>query len=518
MLSPTDERRYQELRQWFLEYGQQYHDDPGKRAVWDQLAAEAGALRAAKLGHADRVVDRVTDPAGVQNAVNDLKIDLETGDFASRRKATLAHIRATNYGSKPSRKAPELISRMTEREVFDLARVRVDPMNRDALRGELIDRARRANEISHYPTAGRDQERVQEHIDDLLRRSDSESWHGAEVAQRILMTGSEAYRSAFAKIIASQYRGSTIVLSEAEKHAVRLVQEQRALAVGVGSTGGFAVPFQLDQTLIVPTSTGSVNPFRAVCRTETISGTNEWRAVTSTGMTASYATEASVNTDNTPTLAQPPFIVKQARAFAPLSLELYQDWTNILDQLGDLVQSAKNDLEATKFAVGTGTNEPEGVVTGSTNTVSTTAAFDLASDLYPVETALPARFRPNAVWFANRAQYQLIRQFVQPESTSKIIDHQVGGATEVIGYTAYEASGMINAVSSTSKIMVLFDPQYYCIVDRIGMDIEVTTQLTQQAVAGAGFGLPTGQRGILALWRNTAKLLDANASRLLVVA
>jgi hypothetical protein len=64
---------------------------------------------------------------------------------------------------------------MTERDVYDLARVRVDPMDRDALRGELVDRARRANDLAHYPTAGRDQEQAQEHIDGLLRRSDSDS-------------------------------------------------------------------------------------------------------------------------------------------------------------------------------------------------------------------------------------------------------------------------------------------------------------------------------------------------------
>ena len=70
----------------------------------------------------------------------------------------------------------------------------------------------------------------------------------------------------------------------------------------------------------------------------------------------------------------------------------------------------------------------------------------------------------------NRAQYQLIRQFVQPESASKIIDHVPGGATEVIGYPAYESSGMTAAVTSTSKIMVLFDPSMYVILDRIGLN------------------------------------------------
>jgi HK97 family phage major capsid protein len=252
---------------------------------------------------------------------------------------------------------------------------------------------------------------------------------------------------------------------------------------------------------------------------ETISGTNEYRVITSAGMTASYATEASVNSDNSPALAQPPLIVKQARAFAPVSLELEQDWGGILDQLGALVQSAKDDLEATKFSVGTGVNEPEGIVVGATTGItSTTGAFDLASDIYPVELALPPRFRPNAVWIANRAQYQLIRQFVQPETSAPIIAHVPGGPTEVINYPAYESSGMTATAASGQKVMILVDPSYYLIVDRIGMDLEVTTHLYQQATMGTGFGIPTGQKGILTLWRNHAKLVDPNAARVLQVA
>jgi len=47
---------------------------------------------------------------------------------------------------------------------------------------------------------------------------------------------------------------------------------------------------------------------------------------------------------------------------------------------------------------------------------------------------------------------------------------------------------------------------------------EVTTQLSQQATSGTGFGLPVGMRGILALWRNTARLLNAYAAQVLQVA
>jgi HK97 family phage major capsid protein len=54
------------------------------------------------------------------------------------------------------------------------------------------------------------------------------------------------------------------------------------------------------------------------------------------------------------------------------------------------------------------------------------------------------------------------------------------------------------------------DFRYFVIVDRIGMDIEVVNHLMGSNQR------PTGQRGIYAMWRNTSKVLDANAFRVLV--
>jgi Phage capsid family len=98
----------------------------------------------------------------------------------------------------------------------------------------------------------------------------------------------------------------------------------------------------------------------------------------------------------------------------------------------------------------------------------------LVADLYTTETALPARFRKQAVWMGNRAQYQKIRQFALPESSSPVFEHVASGATEVIGYPAYENSAMASGTGSGAKVMALGDPSYYCIVDRVGMDIEIT--------------------------------------------
>jgi HK97 family phage major capsid protein len=492
--------------------------------VCDDCSPELAAkIKARAVTRADRAFDlegaRAVDRVMARRAVTP-SADLEPGDFEQRRKATMAHIRSTNYGTAPSRKSPELISRMSERDVYDLSRVRTDPMNRDALRGELVDRARRANDLSHYPTAGRDQERVQTHIDDLLRRSDSEQWNGTEVAHRILATGSEAYRRAFAKTMIFQLRGTAgPILTPEETQAVKIVQQMRAMGLATGAQGAFAVPFVLDATL-VPTSAGSRNPYRQVCRVEQISGSNEWRQATSGAMTASYVSEATVATDQSPTLAQKTLTTVRAQAFAPVSLELAEDWGAINDQLGQLILSARDDLETTKFTLGTGTNEPEGLITGATTATSpATQAFG-RDGLYTVSKELPARFRSNAAWFGNKVVYD---EFLKLVNTGASIwlplpDSKISNTGySLANYPANEVSAMTSAITTTNKVLVIADTSYYTIVDRIGLDLEVTTWLSQQAIFGAGTSLPTGQRGILALWRNTARLLDPAAARVFTV-
>jgi predicted phage gp36 major capsid-like protein len=58
--------------------------------------------------------------------------------------------------------------------------------------------------------------------------------------------------------------------------------------------------------------------------------------------------------------------------------------------------------------------------------------------------------------------------------------------------------------------LTLGDFNYFLIVDRIGLDIEIAPLLF-----GPSNRYPTGQRGLLAMWRNTSKVLSANAFRVL---
>jgi len=413
---------------------------------------------------------------------------------------------------------------VTGDDIYDLSTIRASYDDPAAQRRELRDRAMRSVESADFPqvdvlpnrNTGPSREDIKAHIERLIART-RELTPGT-VARHILMTGSPIYRAAFGKHIAGQ------PLSP---------EEQRALSLGSAATGGAAVVYTLDPT-IVPTSNFSINPFRAIARIETIAGTNEWKAVTSGAITATYVAEATEATDNAPTLAQPDIIVDKAHAFVPFSIEVGQDWTALEAEMGALFQDAKDDVEATKFAVGAGhgSNEPKGLITGATNTTTAggAAAFAIA-DLYKVFEALPPRYRPRAQWLGNLFTYDKVRQFDTAGGSGVWVDNDGVGAVrglgpgvggeglgsqavvigpQLLGRNAWESTAMAAALTTGSKILAIGDFRYFVIVDRIGMSVELLPNLVGTNRR------PTGQRGLYAYWRNSSDVLSAAAFQVLV--
>lgn len=464
--------------------------EPDLQTEWDSLEAERATIEARIESHAKR-------EATVRELVARDSVESETrGAGAVNRPAPFAVTR-----------------KRTDAELYDLSTIRTSMASPEAARGELRDRAMVSLERETF-ASHLDDAKVRSHVAHLLDTIDGPSNDqgfdkvAGELALRMLRTGSPEYKRAFAKTMLGKPLGP---------------DEQRAMSVGTGSAGGFAVVYSLDPT-IIPNSNFSINPYRTACRVEQIAGTNEWRAVTAGAVTAAYAAEGTEASDNSPTLAQPTITTVRAQAFVPVSIELTQDWGAFLNELGTLIADAKDDLEATQFTTGTGATAPFGLITGATTTVTAggVAAFAVA-DLYSLEVGVPPRFRPRSAIFGNRSQFNRVRQFDTagganlwmylgdglPNSPYGPGQGSLGQG--LLGYPTYESTAMSSVLTTGAKILAMGDPRYYCIVDRIGMDIEVIPHLF-----GAANRFPTGQRGLYAFWRNSAKVLDANAFRVLV--
>lgn len=81
----------------------------------------------------------------------------------------------------------------------------------------------------------------------------------------------------------------------------------------------------------------------------------------------------------------------------------------------------------------------------------------------------------------------------------------------LIGYPAYESSAMGTSIAAGGTIAVLGDFSKYVIVDRVGMSVELVPHLF-----ATGANRPSGQRGLFAIWRNSAEVVDPNAFRKLI--
>jgi HK97 family phage major capsid protein len=304
-------------------------------------------------------------------------------------------------------------------------------------------------------------------------------------------------------------------------------EERAALALGADATGGYAVPFTLDPTVIL-TNDGSVNPLRQVARVESIVN-KSWHGVTSAGVTVSRGAEASRVTESDPTLGGPVVTPSRVTGFVAYSDEIEEDWNALSSEVTMMLQDAKDTEEAESFVTGDGTanagsgSEPGGLIStlSDSSLVYATSEGELAlADLYDLEDALPARFRnANAVALANKTIFNKIKQLASAEAAlagDVWVRLSAGQPPELIGYSAYELSTMDSNLADGGSVLLLGDlKRGFIIVDRIGMSVELVPHLFQQQTAGSGYGLPTGQRGLLAIWRNSSKVLVDNAIRVL---
>lgn len=370
--------------------------------------------------------------------------------------------------------------------------------------GEARDAARRAIDSAYEANDLPEADGFR--LNDLIERDK----FGADAAY-IAAIGDPHYETAFAKKIAG-VGGAEQELEEDEREAMLAVgraMAQRSLAVGEGSTGGFAIPLALDPTIIL-TSSGAVSPLRQLASTATIT-TSEWKGVASEGVEAHFRGEGEEAADDSPELSQPAIVPQRADCFVPFSAEVGEDWAGIRTELARLMADAKDVLEAEKFLSGTGTKQPFGLLKGATEIVETATEGKLAvDDPYTLAEALPPRFQPNASWLTSLTIANNIARFAGPGSEEPSLFNDARDRLLMKPWS--ECSDMASKVESEAKVAVYGDLKSgFKVVDRIGMRIELIQNLMGEN------NRPLGQRGLFCFWRTGSKVVNKAAIRVLEV-
>lgn len=463
---------------------------------------------------------------GIPSVEAQARWDADTAELAELRaaRAARAQRRAVLSSIDPTDEkrtvAPfNVIRTKSVEDIYDLRAIENVPY--ENRRQALRDNAMRSLESSQLPP-GVDKSGVAYFLDnrDYMPKDGDQD---QELAKRILLTGSPAYRRAFNKYLQGNRDGWT-------------AEEQRAAALavtGTTTTGGYAVPYVFDPTIIRIGAHTAVNPYRAACRVETISGGNNWRAVTAGAITAKWDAEAAASVEGGPTFGQPTFTVQRADAFATVSIETLQDRPDITGELSLIFGEAKDTLEENSFTLGVGTTVyPQGMFLSGAFTVQSTATNDVTaiSDLQLLEAALPLRERmaPGAAMFMSRSTQRQLEaldttgyyfkrpgQIAIPLGMPVIGNSPTGNTgTQVLGYPIWEVPSAVSTLTTDAAVIVVFcNPRNYVIVDRIGMNVEVVPLMLN----GATPSFPTGQRGVYCYWRGTARVLYADGGRQLDV-
>ena len=405
-------------------------------------------------------------------------------------------------------------------------RVQFDTDPSDVL--QLSDQQARDKALRGLESRGKDLgSDQQDRVEKLLRsgiKTDSPWMDGSLLARRVLITESEAYRSAWSRVMTSPHP----LLSNEEIGALRAYQdlqrvETRAMSEGTTTAGGFGVPVFIDPSIIM-TAQGSGNPFLQIAKVVDVN-TSAWKGVSSAGVTWSFDAEASVVSDDSPTLAQPQVTVFMARGFIPFSIEVGMDYPGFAEEMAALLGSGYDELTIDKFTRGTGTGEPRGILTQlSSNTnvrvkVATNPGITV-NDPYNVWQAVPQRNRRSASWLMNVQVNDEIRKL----GTANVyhaftVDLAAGQVDTLFAKGVYESPYMPTTTTSTTATegyAIVGDFSNYVIARRSGLSTELVPALFQQQTAGTGIGIPTGQRGWFSYARVGGSSANDLAFRLLV--
>jgi HK97 family phage major capsid protein len=379
----------------------------------------------------------------------------------------------------------------------DLDRVRSNLVSGPELRARALDLIENDNKRSSWQLS-----------DDRAQAATLRSQDDHGIAQHVLMTGTKEYREAYANYLRHPGLGM--------RYDTPSLEATRAFTL-TNANGGFLLPYILDPTIIL-TNNASANPFRRVSRVETTTS-NAWQGVNSAGVNAALVAEGATAADAAPSdLAQ---VQVKPQKFAAWVLGTYEalDDENIGVQLPGMFADAKDRIESSYFATGSGTLAPLGIVTamgvacrvapGATGTAfqRSTATTGGLNDVLNLQATLPPRFRKSGkcAFMGNIFILNAVRG----------LDVYGGGAfwtnlttdtpPSLMGQPVYEASDFPSTLTGTSAAtgtasftLVYGDWSNFIIADRVGFSM-----LYDPLIKGTGSSaqLPAGEAGWYGFWR-----------------
>jgi HK97 family phage major capsid protein len=294
------------------------------------------------------------------------------------------------------------------------------------------------------------------------------------------------------------------------EHRKALVEMKAAFNEGTNNQGGYLVPIQYSNELVTALSAESI--MRAAgARVQSISSktfkqpslTNTTRAVLTAEAAAFDEAEATFGELTFTPYKYTRLVKASDEVLDDAEVDLYRDVI-----LPDILQAFAAGENA-DFTTGTGSSQPEGIVTGGTVGVTLSAGqtttISSADSLIDLYHALGYLYRAKAKWMMNDAVLKIVRKL--KDTTNQYIWQpglQAGQPDQILGKPVITNNSMATA-SANAKTVLFADFSYFKIVDRKGLEIKTLNELYAA----------NGQVGWRAYKRYDSKVLLATAVQIL---
>jgi HK97 family phage major capsid protein len=265
-----------------------------------------------------------------------------------------------------------------------------------------------------------------------------------------------------------------------------------ALYEGSNSAGGFAVPSVVDSQ-IVPLASQEM----AIRKLATVLPTSSdvKIPIKATKGTAAAKAEGTGSGSNlfggtAPTLAQKTLSAFMAGDVLDVSWEALQDITFFQAFASDDIITAVLEYEEPKFIHGTGSGEPEGVLTGCDTGVTITGAHLVQGvitldSIYDLVASLNGFYHTDAAFLMQRVVGLFIRKLQRQANLFEPVWTREGGVDYLLGYPVAFSQSMPDGTTDQDKPIVFGSfKRGYVIGDRGGSGINVKILDQTKAIEG----------------------------------
>lgn len=276
---------------------------------------------------------------------------------------------------------------------------------------------------------------------------------------------------------------------------------RNALTVGTDASGGFTVPVTYEQRLIAAVL--DKNPIRQFATVRSTS--NEGKIPTlATRPSFALVAEGGTYAESEPTYGQIAYDAYKFGGIIKVAEELMQDsMFDLESHIAELYSDAAATVEGGYFTTGSGSNQPQGFITGGTSAFTSASATAVTADeLIDLQGSVKAPYQANARWAFEMATWTAIRKLKDSTSGAYLLVPGLrdGESDMLLGKPIMLCEDM-ESIAATKKAIAYGDFKHFNILDRSGVAIQRLNEL----YAG------TGHVGFRCFFRTDSKLEVAEA-------